>query len=437
LPDRRHLVIVVACLGLLVHAAHGGAWYEGQIRGLYGPQNESTLAKEGFNLVYRNRVFHRDDYISDFKGLSLEAEEHGLTFIAGLYYLAGEVDFPYSRAVVSYGYTDEFRPSPVDPIYWQKVIHETAIAVAEASLDSPIDGLVYDFELYLAGGSGFNYGREDQIFSYSFDPPAVSSFAGDRGLEAPDLEPNQTYSWLEGEALVAEFMNWQRNQVREMAAATAEAVRAINPDLSLGILGFQNCWHHWTILEAWNWDGVPLTLWDEKSYWGFDPEFTQFRVQQIEERGLNCRYLPGLYSGAQTPKQIVGNMSRALSFHNAFWVFQYHHDTEGLGSLDDYDRAYRRFSSLGGIWRTLIGAVATVLILAGTALGAVAIRNRLQSRGGRPPAPFSCNGEPELGKCRTCRFLQSYGDDYLCTKIGQRIASEDLEEEEKGSERPE
>jgi len=415
--------LLLPCLGS--QQAWARPWYEGELRGIYGPQNISRLASEGFNLVYRNRWFNMGDYLADFRNTSLQAKEEGVTLIAGLYYLGAPVDFNYSHAATWFGGTEANAPCPSDPTYWRKVVEEPAVALAGLSLSYPIAGLAFDFELYLA--EQFRYGPEEDFRSYSYDALSLKSFASEKGLTIPDIPPNQTYRWLEDALLLDRFQEWQRNEVARMAKETADAVYAVNPDFSLGILGFGDCWFHWTILKAWNSQRIPMTIWDEASYNRHDPETTTERLKAISEHGLNARYLPGLYTTRQSPGQIVRNMSEALSYCNAFWVYQHDHGHYDLGTELEYHRAYRRFMALKGIWGFMIGLMVAILLLAGIALGAVALRKRMRlgkggaarARGTTPP----CFGEPNLDSCRTCRYMQTFGETHLCSKFGVEVKS--------------
>jgi hypothetical protein len=67
----------------------------------------------------------------------------------------------------------------------------------------------------------------------------------------------------------------------------------------------------------------------------------------------------------------------------------------------------------------IMGAIAVILTLAGLALGAVWIQNRISGRKSLPPG---CAGEPTPEKCRTCRYMQGYGDDTYCSILSRQIS---------------
>jgi hypothetical protein len=67
----------------------------------------------------------------------------------------------------------------------------------------------------------------------------------------------------------------------------------------------------------------------------------------------------------------------------------------------------------------VIGSIAVILALAGLALLAVWLQNRISGRKSLPPG---CVGEPTLERCRTCRYMQGYGNDTYCSILSRQIA---------------
>jgi hypothetical protein len=66
----------------------------------------------------------------------------------------------------------------------------------------------------------------------------------------------------------------------------------------------------------------------------------------------------------------------------------------------------------------IFGAITVILALAGLALLAVWLQNRISAR---KSTPAGCTGEPTLERCRTCRYMQGYGDDTYCSVLSQQI----------------
>jgi len=121
-------------------------------RVLYGPWNFTYEAKVGIDADYDHTwwTLGPERALDKFRRNSLDAATHNITYLAGLYYLGDEVDFGYVRAVHKTGEIQLHTPSPVDRVYWDRIVEEPALAVANLSLHYPIRGLSWDFELYLA-----------------------------------------------------------------------------------------------------------------------------------------------------------------------------------------------------------------------------------------------------------------------------------------------
>jgi hypothetical protein len=135
-----------------------------------------------------------------------------------------------------------------------------------------------------------------------------------------------------------------------MARATEEAAHAINPNLSLGLLGFIDSWHHWTILRAFNSPTAPVTAWTEFTYGGYvvqvrgktGEEGVGFFQDTFEELGLNGKVMPGI-----RPNQNLGKFLYDLGFaarHNgAFWIYQHNGDPFSVHDPETFVRMYQIF----------------------------------------------------------------------------------------------
>ncbi len=77
---------------------------------------------------------------------------------------------------------------------------------------------------------------------YSYDYKAFHKFANETGRRFRDIAPGERYQFLENEGLLEEFQNWEERKIYQMARNTAQKVRDINPNLSLGVLAFKEAW---------------------------------------------------------------------------------------------------------------------------------------------------------------------------------------------------
>ena len=315
-------------------------------RVMYGPWNLTETAIIGFEAKIQNQWWLHsgpERVLDRFAQDSTEAASNGVTYIASLYYHAApwdQLEFDYTHAVHLSGIVEPYTPSPLDETWWLKAMHEPAVAVANLSLHYPIWGLVWDIELY--GHSAME--RND----YSYDLLAVGRFADAHGLTLPPLAKNGGYYWLKNRDLLGEYHAFLSEAVYEMAKETEVAVHSINPNLSLGLLGFIDSWHHWTILRAFNSSTAPVTAWTEFTYGGYVVQVTGktgeegvgFFQEQFEELGLNGKVMPGI-----RPHHDLGKFLYDLGFasrHNgAFWIYQHNGNPFSRITPETYVRMYQ------------------------------------------------------------------------------------------------
>ena len=106
------------------------------------------LGEIGFDAVYApaNAVTDHASARARWINGSLEADQNGLLYLCGPFYMSGLPPIEYEHAVDSGGHRDRRRPSPVDEEYWTMVMEDIALAIANLSLHYPISGVVWDTE---------------------------------------------------------------------------------------------------------------------------------------------------------------------------------------------------------------------------------------------------------------------------------------------------
>jgi len=262
---------------------------------------------------------------------SLELSPLGIKLIAGPYYCvppATDVG-NYSRAVGENRAPEPIVPSPVDETWWKYYVERPGIFMANLSLRFSIWGIVWDSERYIDG-------RYFEYDDYSYDEPAVQEFAEDTNRSIPYIIPEQRYSWLQDQGLLEEFHSWQEAKLYRMAKQTADRIHAINPNLSLGLLGFQNGWFYWNILRAFNSSTAPVTAWYEGTYQGYKkihPWPSPWETRKLwSEYQLNGMFLPAVwglspgYGHAGDPWSVLTEMEAATRDNGAFWVYEWNYD---------------------------------------------------------------------------------------------------------------
>jgi len=306
-------------------------------RAIYGPWNYSQDSRVGLDADYDNCWWTTgpERVLARFARYSREAYQYNITYIAGLYYLGDVPNFEYVHAVTKYGKVETYTPSKVDPTYWNELVEEPAVAIANLSLYCPIWGIAWDFEHYLS--------EDFRTTDYTFDQQALDMFSNETGISIPNLSATQRYPYLWDHGLIGRFEEWQREKVYEMARETETKVHAINPNLSLGILGFGDSWFLWTVLAGFNSSTAPVTAWTEDTYGGYDEDRISFYQEQFRQRRLYGKIIPGLYTVALSPWRMITNMERAIRHNGVFWIYQHDGDQYRLADEKTYSLAYQLF----------------------------------------------------------------------------------------------
>jgi hypothetical protein len=314
-------------------------------RAMYGPWNMSELADVKFDAFYKHsdwtwEMLSPGRHERVMGPESIWAAEGNVTYIAGQYYHQpswSAINFSYSHAVAPGASVEPLTPSPVDESWWMHMMEEPAVHLANLSLYYPIWGVVWDMELY-GHGSYFQW-------QYSYDDAAIAAFMNATNESVPSLPPSQRYFWFRNAGLLEEYQAWQEDTVYSLAKATEQKVHAINPSFALGILGFEDCWFHWTILEAFNSSTAPVTAWWEKTYAGYriyhkgnrGEEGVELLQNLWREHGLNGKFIPGLRAS-------VTNIEAAIRHNGALWIYQYNghpFQTHGDELKERYTRMYQ------------------------------------------------------------------------------------------------
>jgi len=308
-------------------------------RAILGPWNYSQESKVGLDADYDHCWWTTgpERVLAKFARNSLEAQKYNITYVAGLYYLGDIPKFEYVHAVSKYGKVQTYTPSYVDRTYWRELIEKPGLAVANLSLYYPIWGLAWDFEHYLSSWD-FRMAK-----NYTFDQQAVEMFSNETGIWIPNLSAAERYPYLRDHGLIDRFEEWQREKVYELASETERKIHSINPNLSLGILGFGDSWFLWTILAGFNSSTAPVTAWTEDTYRGYNEGWISYFQEQFRRRHLYGSIIPGLHTVVLSPWRMITNMKRAIRHNGVFWIYQHDGDQYRLADEKTYSLAYQLF----------------------------------------------------------------------------------------------
>lgn len=312
---KANLILVIVLLSLPLVTAETRD--DVRLRAVYGVWNYSLLADLGFEVVYQEVWWTEgaEEALELFANESAKAAAQGLSLVCGPYYEVTVPDFNYSRAVNANGHIESATPSRVDETYWTRLVEESGIAIANLSLTHDIWGVVWDIE---------DYKREEFTYwDYTFDRAALEKFAEERDTSIPDLPASERYDWLQSRGLLEEFQSWQEETVTRLARRTEQRIHAINPNLSLGILAFEDeSWFHLSILKGLSTPERPVTAWHEDTYSGYKKGKIDDNHAVFQELGINGKVLPGLWTLWIPPFEILDQLEYANRHNGAYWIYQ-------------------------------------------------------------------------------------------------------------------
>ena len=330
-------IILVLSLVMLAGAACGSAEL-GYFQGVYGVWNYSLLGELGFDAVYQEVWWTVDPplALSKFANESVEASGHNLSYICGPYYQVTTPPFNYTRAVNINGHVESRTPSRVDGDYWRGLILEPGLAIANLSLHCPIWAIVWDMEDYMR--------EEFTYWDYTFDDLALRMFANQTNRTIPSLDPSDRADWLRSRGILEEFQGWQEEVVYRYALDAEQQIHAINPELRLGILAFEDdSWFHLSVLRGFSAGTPEVMAWHEDTYSGYKKGKIDHNNEVFSQLGIEGKVVPGLWSLWMAPFDLLNHMEFATRDNGAFWIYQRATNPWVLGSEDDYVRIFELF----------------------------------------------------------------------------------------------
>ena len=283
---------------------------------LDGPKNLTAVREMGFDAYYYNAHWAYEITNPGWHQRNLPpwieaCEQNNMTFIAGQYYTwGGNAPFDYATAVDQFGNVEPTTPSPVSTGWWEHIIEEGAVYLANLSLHYPIWGAIWDVELYDHDAFKHKY--------YSYDDEAIRGFANDTGADIPPLSPGRRRDWLRENGLLEDFQSWEENRAYELAKGVAEKVHAINPNFVLGFFPVQDVWFHWALLRGFGTPEAPAGAWTGwQTYGGISEKHAQDLKSRIREQGIDAQFVVGIGGATLT------NFEQSVRRCEAFWVYTF------------------------------------------------------------------------------------------------------------------
>ncbi|MGI5819579.1 MAG: hypothetical protein ACOX9R_15925 [Armatimonadota bacterium] len=221
------------------------------------------------------------------------------------------------QAVLADGRVERYA-CPLEERFWQEHLLPGMLERAALANDPElqVDGLWIDFELY-ATVTGQRY-----YTNACYCDHCIAQFAAHRGIEIPELAPEQRRPWLEEQGHGDEYTQLLQERVEEYATEVREQVHAMNPNL---LLGFYPTPHNWSLVgvaRAFSTERLPIILWATDTYTGGGPARVpdDWRAH-YESLGINARYCAGMLLRCYSAKNLAANIYEASAKGDGYWLF--------------------------------------------------------------------------------------------------------------------
>lgn len=220
------------------------------------------------------------------------------------------------------------RPSPVDDVYWTRVIEQRFVRVAQMLQGEQyqIDGFLIDSETYGFGGGspgGVDYGDF-----------ALGRFVQQTGadLQFEGLSIPERRELIADRGLEQKLRDFQVERIREMAQRTRERVQALVPDAILGFFLWKNQPWYRGVAAGFSTPEVPCWVGPESTYPGaFDEQFLRYAEEVRAQARVPILFCPGLrygYENGQVPRTFLevlpGNLYHRAINTAGYWFWALH-----------------------------------------------------------------------------------------------------------------
>ncbi len=273
----------------------------------------NTLVVASLNLKPQPEAATRDQLVRWAKA----CHDQGLALWLSLYYFG---DFEsvwvgsYRKYVDGNGAQAKRTPCPLDEDFWQRVITQRYLWLAELSRQVPIAGVVLDPEMYAADKGGFFNA------CYCGDCVARTLHAAGRDLAPP--YPTARREWLQGLGLLEAHYQQARETMRGFGARTRGQVEQVAPDLLFGVFGGDepNPLMAGLLLALGRAD-KPVFAFSEGTYVaGYTPN-VEVTLQRIARLGAHARLTCGVWQ-SKFPAGVLAAQLYECARHSAgYWVY--------------------------------------------------------------------------------------------------------------------
>jgi len=285
----------------------------------------ADTAKAGFN-VWSRRVRTKD--LSDVRETAAWCRKHGIYYIP---WMRGGLGIPRGaepddRCIVWATGVKAPLWSPNSDELWDW-LHSQIVEMAKISAENPhLMGVFLDFE---------NYAPGPYLYPLSYDGVILNAFAKARGLNLPELKPEQRRDWLQKQGLHDDFEAFQIEHWRERCRKLRQAVDKYNPAFQFCIYPAPNVtlFLRKAAIPEWATEKAPVIFGDPSTYskspYQSEAEVVKLHRQRLEKTNRMAREfgVPFMHVGGTDPAvandaEFCGkNAILCSELSDGYWVF--------------------------------------------------------------------------------------------------------------------
>ena len=271
------------------------------------------------------------------KATGKAAKQHGL-------HLLVMVNMGATRVTIDDGFRNNPRRynngtdfSPIDDIYWKRVIENRLLWLADTLDDNScqLDGFMIDPEMY---GAGARHGPDIDYGDF-----AMRQFteAIDIKLDFESLSIAERARSIDYKQLTDRFRQFQFERLRSLSQQTRERLQAKIPDAIMGFFVWRNTLWYQAVAAGFSTPEVPCVVATESTYPGtFDDLFLSYTQQVRDQAEVPILFIPGVATFGGNSTEYLTAIA-ANSYHRAihtegYWIYAF-----GLfGDTADQRRPY-------------------------------------------------------------------------------------------------
>ncbi|MBD3306529.1 hypothetical protein GF339_09015 [candidate division KSB3 bacterium] len=210
-------------------------------------------------------------------------------------------------------------PCPLDRSYWDLSIRRRLTQLAQISLTTRVDGLLFDTEMY---GGNISIYREPCFCDHCW-----GKFMRDTSSSLPlKTTKEQRFALLNQQNLLLSYALFQEQQVQRILSSIEQHLHRINPHLLLGFLAYRDTWFYRGLIQGLGTPASPVLVFSETSYIrGYTPFVSQEHATIVGSASpVIARHIAGLWLGRFFPEDLPSQAYTLATQTDGYWLFTVH-----------------------------------------------------------------------------------------------------------------